>query len=101
MGLHVFGVKINGKLGRLEGSVDDKRFEELTARGLPIGWVAWHFEDGENVENSVKAKAVYKLPVVVGGNPFWCTTIPANHTLAEPYLEHYVKTGMDLILKNF
>jgi hypothetical protein len=45
--IHKFGVRIDGELCTLFGTVDDKLFYEVTAAGLPEGWVAWHIDEME------------------------------------------------------
>lgn len=94
---HCFGVRLNGKTYRLSGEFDDEQFQELTQKGLPPRWVAWHFSEGENVTNSERARQVLALEPLTGGNPYWCTVEPPGHVRAEPYLRHWLKTGQDLL----
>lgn len=62
---HYFGIRLNGKLSRFCSPVQDEEFRALTSRGLPVGWVAWHIRDGENVDNSERCRELAKLPIVV------------------------------------
>lgn len=71
MAKHIFGRRIDGKLGRFVGEYDDEKFQELTKDGLPAGWVAWHFEEGETYDNSKRARAVAKVPVIVDFFGYW------------------------------
>lgn len=63
---HFFGIRLDdGKLARFSMPVRDAEFQALTAKGLPVGWVAWHIPDGENVDNSERCRELAKLPIVV------------------------------------
>jgi hypothetical protein len=98
MGWHCFGVKFEGHRARLHGEFNDQEFAELTAKGLPLGWFAWHFENTENIDNSKRVQEVAKLPVLTGGNPYWSTVVPNGHVMAKPYLKEYLRTGRDPLL---
>jgi hypothetical protein len=63
--VHYFGIRINGVLGRFSGAVVDAEFQHVTANGLPQNWVAWHLEDGENIDNSERVRQIRDLPLVV------------------------------------
>lgn len=66
MAQHFFGIRLDGgRLARFSQSVDDAKFERMTASGLPPGWVAWHIEEGENRSNSQRVAALAELPIVV------------------------------------
>lgn len=101
MGRHIFGVRLAGKRYRLHGEFDDAAFQALTAKGLPEGWFAWHLEEGENIHNSPRARAIAQMEPLVGGNPMWCTVEPPGHVRAEPYLRHWVETGRNLLPEEF
>lgn len=62
---HYLGRRLSGKLARFTSPLSDKEFYALTSEGLPPGWVAWHLEPGENIDNSQRVQELSRLPVVV------------------------------------
>tara|TARA_R110000868_G_scaffold116231_1_gene309706 strand:+ start:39 stop:353 length:315 start_codon:yes stop_codon:yes gene_type:complete len=63
---HYFGATVNGKLGVFSGGACiDAEFESVTKNGLPMGWVSWHLEPGENSKNSERVKMIRSLPVLI------------------------------------
>lgn len=67
MGVHYFGKRFAGKLGRFWGSFDDVKFEEALKEvggKLPKGWVVWHFENGEDFKNSRRVQALAEIPEI-------------------------------------
>lgn len=65
MATHFLGKKIGYVLTRFIKPLNDEQFNEVSERGLPDGWVAWHLEDGEDVDNSERVKALSERPIAV------------------------------------
>ena len=63
--MHYFGKRIDGELCVFNGGFEDDEFVRLTRNGLPAGWVAWHFEDGEDWDRSERVKLFRKRPVIL------------------------------------
>jgi hypothetical protein len=55
---HHLGMRVDGQIGRFaNGGMTEEEFAELTRRGLPKGWVAWH-------AGTVNPDALRKVPLV-------------------------------------
>ncbi|WP_163860367.1 hypothetical protein [Paenibacillus elgii] len=67
MGVHYFGMKIDGKRCRFFGRFSDDEFEAAVKQvggELPKKWVAWHFNDGEDISNSKRVQAFAQIPEI-------------------------------------
>lgn len=72
-GVHYFGRRVNGQLQRYWPRFSDADFEETMGRlgwRLPVGWVVWHFDDGETIRESKRVQAVAKYPMASLGTQF-------------------------------
>lgn len=68
MANHYLGKRIDGRLTRFTQGFNDEQFEAMLERiggNLPVGWVAWHFNDDETIRRSKRVQAVAKHPVIV------------------------------------
>lgn len=63
--IHKFGVRIDGVLHTLFGTLNDDEFQAATTFGLPKNWVAWHIEECELSEMpSGRVLEIRKLPMI-------------------------------------
>lgn len=65
--LHILGAKIEGKMCRFKKIYSEEEFKHLLNKlggVLPPGFVAWHIEEGKNVDNSTFVKKIANLPLI-------------------------------------
>ncbi|MBT2293123.1 hypothetical protein J7E73_29220 [Paenibacillus albidus] len=66
---HFFGKTENEVRMRFLKKFTDEEFDKLMTElngELPKGVFAWHLEDGETIENSMRVQAIAKLPLATG-----------------------------------
>jgi len=59
----------------------DDEFDRIAAVGLPSGFVAYHLEDDETIENSERVQELAKLPTCI--SPFGGRNVPFLSFMAE------------------
>jgi hypothetical protein len=62
--IHKFGIRIEGRIHALNGTLNDAEFEKATRDGLPPGMVAWHVDESEcDHPISKRVAGIRKLPM--------------------------------------
>lgn len=65
---HIIGYNFgSGKIGRFEDELSDSEFDAILrdiGGELPEGFLAWHLGDDEHIENSPRARELFKICTV-------------------------------------
>ena len=69
--LHILGIIVEGQRGRFVQEYNDAAYYELPYIRkwgcLPSGMLAWHLNEGENIETSERVREIARLPIAYLG----------------------------------
>jgi hypothetical protein len=69
--LHIIGIIVGGRRGRFVQEYDDAAYYRLPYIRLwgclPPGMLAWHLNEGENIETSERVREIARLPIAYLG----------------------------------